>query len=101
MKPGGKRIRRRIPNAVSILCLILWLWAGSCCGQYATVALAEPLASDPDQIILTWTVDPSAAQSVTWLMAENITAQLQYWKEEEFSGNFDSPFHYSGTGNSV
>ncbi len=92
MKPGGKRVRRRIPTAVSILSLILGLWAGACCGNGARVALAEPLACGPDQIILTWTGDPAATQSVTWLMSENTTAQLQYWKEEEFSENFDFPF---------
>lgn len=91
MKPGGKEVKRRIPTAVRVFCLILGLWAGSCCGYCTPVALAEPPASGPNQIILTWTGDPAAAQSVTWLMSENITAQLQYWKEEEFSENFDSP----------
>ena len=54
-----------------------------------SAALAEESPS-PEQIILTWTADPTTTQTVNWLMPNNSLAWVQYLKAEEFGGNFDS-----------
>lgn len=38
----------------------------------------------PEQIILTWTEDPSTSQTITWLISADLPAQIQYVDEERF-----------------
>lgn len=81
--------KRRIPVAVSFICLAVLLAAVTSCGCLAPSALAGDPAG-PGQIILTWTGDPASSQTVTWLMPDNLAAGLQYLEAEQYTGNFDS-----------
>lgn len=44
----------------------------------------------PEQIILTWTADPTTSQTITWLMPDILPAQVQYAMADGFNGNFNS-----------
>jgi len=88
MKPVWKPSKIRIPTTVSILILAVLLLVGSFCGVPA--ALGEASEGAPDQIVLTWTEDPATSQTITWLMSDDMTAQLQYMPAEEFNDNFAS-----------
>ena len=85
MTRGWKSERIKYIALISILCfclgagLIPW-------GNYSGPALASQLG--PEQIILSWTDDPSSTQTITWLMSDNIAAQLQYMPAAAFSGGF-------------
>ncbi|OPX86462.1 MAG: Alkaline phosphatase precursor [Pelotomaculum sp. PtaB.Bin104] len=78
--------KRRIPAAVSIIFLLL---AGFCCWFFSPVALAEE-SVNPEQVILTWTMDPATSQTITWLTPNNSPARVQYLIADEFIGNFNS-----------
>lgn len=97
MKPGFRCEKRAKASAGNIiyLCLLLVVFI---CWLFSTVAWAQALAP-PDQIILTWTDDPTTAQTITWLMPHNLPAYVQYIKAAEFSGNFESAqqMHADGT----
>jgi hypothetical protein len=83
-----KNVWRRKIQAVNVVCLVLLLLAGSFCGFSAPITLAGGSAA-PEQIILTWTGDPAVTQSITWLMSEDIAAQLQYLPEQDYNDDFD------------
>lgn len=85
MRSVVKLNKRRVPAAGSIILLL----AVFCCWFFSPVALAEESAK-PEQIILTWTMDPATSQTITWLTPNNSPARVQYLIADEFAGNFDS-----------
>ncbi|MEN6325443.1 MAG: S-layer homology domain-containing protein [Syntrophomonas sp.] len=89
MKSGLGYKQRKIPvTGRNIALVFLLLVVFSCC-FFSTTALAEEPAK-PEQIILTWIGDSSTSQTITWLMQNNSPAQVQYLKEDEFNGIFDT-----------
>lgn len=89
MRPGFGSNKRRIPEAASIICLVFMFSAIFFSWFFAPTALAEESAK-PEQIILTWTMDPTISQTITWLTPNNSPARLQYLSADGFDGNFDS-----------
>ena len=82
--------RSNKPNKKSIEIIVyLFLIFAISCWLFSSVALAQE-ASQPEQIILTWTANPTTTQTITWLMPHNSLARVQYLKVEEFENNFDS-----------
>ncbi len=75
--------KRSIERAV---CLAL-LFAVSFCLLFPVVASAEGFFP-PEQIVLTWTADPTRTQAITWLMPPDSSAAVQYLRAEDFSGDF-------------
>ncbi|MDD3652588.1 MAG: metallophosphoesterase family protein [Desulfotomaculaceae bacterium] len=89
MRPGFDYSKRKITAAESIFCFIFLLLTVLYCWFFSPVALAEESAK-PEQIILTWTMDPATSQTITWLTPTNSPARVEYLIADEFIGNFDS-----------
>lgn len=87
MKPEFKYNNSNKRSMEIIICLCLVFVVS--CWPFSSVALAQE-TSQPEQIILTWTADPTTTQTITWLMSHNSSARVQYLKAEEFEDNFDS-----------
>jgi len=88
MKLGFGCNKRSKKSIGSIICLCLLL-AISVCWLSPSVAWAQE-SLPPEQIILTWTADPTTTQTITWLMPHNSSAMVQYIRAENYNGNFDS-----------
>ncbi len=89
MKIADERLKRKITTVSSVLCLALLFLAVSFCGNYAPVVSAEEPGVGMNQTILTWVYDSTTSQTITWLMSEEATAQLQYI-QDELNDNFES-----------
>lgn len=57
---------------------------------YPDATLVQPIERSGEQIILTWTADPTTSQTITWLMPNNLPAGVQYVEENEYTGSFDT-----------
>ncbi|MDD4237284.1 MAG: metallophosphoesterase family protein [Desulfotomaculaceae bacterium] len=89
MRPGFKYGQLNIPAVrSSFICLVLLLAVSFCC-FFSPAALAEE-AAKPEQIILTWTLDPVTSQTITWLTPDNAPARVQYLRVDEFAGSFNA-----------
>ncbi len=82
----SNKVNKEFVGIIIYLCLVLTI---SACWLFSSVAWAQE-SSSPEQIILTWTADPTTTQTITWLMFNNSPAWVQYLQAEEFEGNFDS-----------
>jgi hypothetical protein len=80
--------QRKISAKINIAVLTLILLAVSFCWSFSGQAGAGNSAS-PEHIILTWTADPARSQTITWLLADNKPAQVQYLSEDDYYGMFD------------
>ncbi|TEB08063.1 Alkaline phosphatase precursor [Pelotomaculum schinkii] len=89
MSPGFGYSQRNMAVRSKIMCPVLMVLAVFFCWFLSPVALAEESAA-PEQIILTWTLDPAASQTITWLTPDNSPARVQYISADEFAGNFDA-----------
>jgi len=87
MKPGLKLNKPNKKSAEIAICFFLMF--AICFRPFFSVALARE-TSQPEQIILTWTADPTTTQTITWLMSHNSSARVQYLEAEEFEGSFNS-----------
>lgn len=87
MKLGFKLNKSNKKSIGIIICLCLIFTIS--CWPFSSVAFAQE-TSQPEQIILTWTADPTTTQTITWLMSHNSSARVQYLEAEEFEDNFDS-----------
>lgn len=87
MRPEFGYNKRKIPVARSFICFVFLLLSVFFCYLSSPVALADE-ATKPEQIILTWTLDPAASQTITWLTPDNSPAQVQYINADDYSGDF-------------
>jgi DMSO/TMAO reductase YedYZ molybdopterin-dependent catalytic subunit len=88
MKLGVGCFRKK-KSSIAIFISFLLVLAVSFGCIFTSSAQAEEFAK-PEQIILTWTADPTSSQTITWLTSNNSPAQVQYIMANEFNGNFDS-----------
>ena len=92
------KLNRSSIGIIICLCLIFVI----SCRSSSAVSLALG-TSQPEQIILTWTADPTTTQTITWLMPPDSSAAVQYLRAKDYSGNFDDARHLdvSGTAFSI
>ena len=90
MKPGFKHNKSNKKSIRFITCLCLMLVI-SCLSFSSTVSAQGIL--QPEQIILTWTADPTTTQTITWLMSPDSSAAVQYLQANDYDGNFDAARH--------
>jgi DNA repair exonuclease SbcCD nuclease subunit len=86
LKFGYKKRSKEQLTRFFCLCLLLVVCI---CWSFTPVAWAEE-SPPPSRIILTWTIDPTTTQTITWLMQNGSPSRVQYLRAEEYEGDFDS-----------
>ncbi|KGP77277.1 hypothetical protein JT05_00125 [Desulfosporosinus sp. Tol-M] len=97
MKLRWRNHYRKVPLTNTMLIFLFGVLVFFCGFLSPPAALAEEL-SNPEQIILTWSGDPETSQTITWLMPDNSSAQVQYLRAEEFTGSFAAAQQMDGGG---
>lgn len=95
MKPGLKhnKLNKKSMRVITCLCLMLVI----SCLSFSSVVLAQGI-SQPEQIVLTWTANPTTTQTITWLMPPDSSAAVQYLRANDYDDNFDAARHLEVSG---
>ena len=89
MKSGFEYLHINRPaKGSSVFHLVLHLLVVFICVMFFSPVWAVENAK-PERIILTWTMDPTTSQTITWLMPDAGTGWVEYLSAEEYTGNFD------------
>jgi|GEM_PF-1176879 len=84
-KFGLKKIKISEACRISFLLVVVMILTCFCFAP-ATVWAEE--MSGPDQVILTWSQDPTTTQTITWLSPDSNTNKVQYIEAANYNGDF-------------
>lgn len=87
---------KKMPKARRIGGLVIGLVALAALCFIPAAALAETSADE--QIILTWSQDPTASQTVTWLSPDSDANLIQYVEEPEYDADFSAATQLTASG---